>query len=833
MKRFGIYMGLLALVSGGYSGYAMDQTVVLEDNFDTAEPNPSKWDVVITNSVSCSVDIDSNQLRASVYGDNVSTHVAYLASKSIPLPNDWTAVIVTGKWKVTAADTGEFNLRFFEAGDESKYVLAAYGTWTTYPWNHFRRIDSNGTADYIARAIPSSYKTFELRVTPTGWSFTEDGQTLADITTSHMADMSAFQIQFGSADYSGLPAEIVYIDDIQVVLQTPSQPGDTCENPLVVDSLPYTDTQNSGDFHHDMDFLCGQEASVSPDVVYQFTPEADMGINIHLAGAGFDPKVAVYKNGCEESDLIACNLDDQTLMDFTTDAHLYDVPLQGYQTYYIIADGEGGSAGDYQISITQGDLLPGCPAGNSICQLPVSPYGGWSALASDEDLSHTAMENFETDGRYLYQIVFWGITFDEYYFYCQEPEYSWQDYFQVRIYADSGGVPGASIYSDYFPSERIDTGVQYSRYGNLQQFRIALPFLEIPAPTGWISIRGIESYCRFAWMASGEGDGLCYSNSQESFSHDLAVAVFITNTPIIAHPRPTDQERNIIAPIEASWFYNGPTPVTYDVYACWEGEILADFDKVASGLTEPNCQFSSIYGYPLWPETVYKWFVVAHGPDGDLMGPVWSFTTSRSLPGDIDYDQDTDLADLALFAAQWLETGCSTANSFCSEADINGDSFVDLTDYSIFAKHWLGDLTPPPAHNLCENAIPLPLGIIYSGNNTYAEGTDITLCGSHDNLDVWHSFTASQDGEYTFILWNTDFYTATLSLFESCGSSPLQCSTILTLGDFTNQYISYPRLQMPLATGQTVLLRVGADGNSYPPYGSYRIGVWRVGDKAD
>ena len=54
-------------------------------------------------------------------------------------------------------------------------------------------------------------------------------------------------------------------------------------------------------------------------------------------------------------------------------------------------------------------------------------------------------------------------------------------------------------------------------------------------------------------------------------------------------------------------------------------------------------------------------------------------------PGDMDNDGDVDTADLGLFAASWLDTGCGTENDWRKEADITGDGKVDLADLAEFA----------------------------------------------------------------------------------------------------------------------------------------------------
>ena len=56
--------------------------------------------------------------------------------------------------------------------------------------------------------------------------------------------------------------------------------------------------------------------------------------------------------------------------------------------------------------------------------------------------------------------------------------------------------------------------------------------------------------------------------------------------------------------------------------------------------------------------------------------------------GDLDEDDNVDLADFALFATRWLETGCGA----CGGADLTGDGEVGLADLGEFVANWLAGL---------------------------------------------------------------------------------------------------------------------------------------------
>ncbi len=56
-----------------------------------------------------------------------------------------------------------------------------------------------------------------------------------------------------------------------------------------------------------------------------------------------------------------------------------------------------------------------------------------------------------------------------------------------------------------------------------------------------------------------------------------------------------------------------------------------------------------------------------------------------SIPADLDSDDDVDLVDFCLFAAQWRQADCGT----CGGADLTGDGQVQLGDLAQFITYWL------------------------------------------------------------------------------------------------------------------------------------------------
>jgi len=57
------------------------------------------------------------------------------------------------------------------------------------------------------------------------------------------------------------------------------------------------------------------------------------------------------------------------------------------------------------------------------------------------------------------------------------------------------------------------------------------------------------------------------------------------------------------------------------------------------------------------------------------------------LEGDLSGDCCVDFVDFAIFALQWLQTGCDQTD-WCSGADLDSSSDVDCGDFAVFAQHW-------------------------------------------------------------------------------------------------------------------------------------------------
>jgi hypothetical protein len=137
----------------------------------------------------------------------------------------------------------------------------------------------------------------------------------------------------------------------QQVLQRMRQGGDTLAEAVVIPALPYADTGTTVGYADDYDALCPFSGTGAPDVVYRYQPSAYTAVTVDLCGSGFDTKVSVLNSA---GDVIACN-----------DDHYWDPPcgvyvsrldnvmIAGGEVTYIVVDGYGDAAGDYQLAVTE------------------------------------------------------------------------------------------------------------------------------------------------------------------------------------------------------------------------------------------------------------------------------------------------------------------------------------------------------------------------------------------------------------------------------------------------------------------------------------------------
>jgi hypothetical protein len=171
----------------------------------------------------------------------------------------------------------------------------------------------------------------------------------------------------------------------------PPPPGNTIADAIVIPAWPYSTSGNTSvGYTNNYDDVCPYSGSTAPDVVYAFTPATDMCIDIDLCGSAYDTKLYVYENAHTPGAPFACNDDYYGSGDPCGSwvSALFGLELTGGNTYYIVVDGYGTSAGAYELSVTECPVpyVIECPPGsvaeiepcgenlNGGCNMPIPAF---------------------------------------------------------------------------------------------------------------------------------------------------------------------------------------------------------------------------------------------------------------------------------------------------------------------------------------------------------------------------------------------------------------------------------------------------------------------------
>ena len=144
-------------------------------------------------------------------------------------------------------------------------------------------------------------------------------------------------------------------------LGTPSstrQGGDDIENATVITELEQLTGTTAG-YLDDYDEVCPYVGGGATDVVYSFTPAADVAVNMTTCYSSYDTKLYVYENAAgvlanTVSGGVACSDDNYPpgVDDCTTwTSYIEGVWMTAGNTYYLVVDGYGSSAGDYVVDV--------------------------------------------------------------------------------------------------------------------------------------------------------------------------------------------------------------------------------------------------------------------------------------------------------------------------------------------------------------------------------------------------------------------------------------------------------------------------------------------------
>ena len=290
------------------------------------------------------------------------------------------------------------------------------------------------------------------------------------------------------------------------------QGGEDCGTAFEITGIPFTDTGTTVGHANDYDAVCPDEGSTAPDVVYSYTPEADVLIGIELCDSLYDTKVYVFEGDCTGHDIV-CN--DDACGDDGYKSQILGVEMDAGVTYYIVVDGSGEEAGEYTITVDE-STATSCPANTFWGQEPTWPTGG-VAGTSEDSLGYRRYEDFSGVTQEIIDIHFWGLSM----FYSG----GWEGCagedpmpLEVTFYPDVDGMPGPAAHEYTLTIPLVDTG------GSHAGFPIYSLDADLDTPMtlsdGWCSIQGLTSPdpdCWFLWMShgiSGEGYSLFESGGE-------------------------------------------------------------------------------------------------------------------------------------------------------------------------------------------------------------------------------------------------------------------------------------------------------------------------------
>ena len=171
------------------------------------------------------------------------------------------------------------------------------------------------------------------------------------------------------------------VPDQNIILQG----GDDCASATAIGALPFSADGTTAGYADNYDEVCPYDGSTSPDVVYSYSPAADINVDISLCTGltDYDTKVYVYANDCISGSAIFCSDDACTapLYGLPYNSLLECVPLTAGNTYYIVVDGYGGDFGPYTLLVEECEPATGACCVDAECvatntELECSAMGG-------------------------------------------------------------------------------------------------------------------------------------------------------------------------------------------------------------------------------------------------------------------------------------------------------------------------------------------------------------------------------------------------------------------------------------------------------------------------
>jgi hypothetical protein len=290
------------------------------------------------------------------------------------------------------------------------------------------------------------------------------------------------------------------------------QGGDNCATATVfTDPLPYDVLGTTSGYVNDYDpgiiLGCPYSGSTSPDVVYQYSPDADRTVDIDLCWDEtiYDTKLYVYEDNCGDLGSIVACVDD-ACPGFVSQIIGLDI-FTGH-TYFIVIDGYGGDSGDYRIVVSEYVPPPSfCPPGSLVDQTPHMPEDGWSIATSDHGMveDYLVAENFSGVTAPIRDVHWAGLNlhFDAGWYACTNED---PMTFEITFW-EPGPTPTTIACQYQYAVIRTATGLLYAGFERYDYMAILDPPCLLTE--GWVSIQGISvgtPDCWFLWHSSPIGN---------------------------------------------------------------------------------------------------------------------------------------------------------------------------------------------------------------------------------------------------------------------------------------------------------------------------------------
>lgn len=141
-------------------------------------------------------------------------------------------------------------------------------------------------------------------------------------------------------------------------------------------------------------------------------------------------------------------------------------------------------------------------------------------------------------------------------------------------------------------------------------------------------------------------------------------------------------------------------------------DLTMQADPIEAGVTTPPMGTRSayltipigIYAHPAKGYAFRKW-AASPSENAIFEDPCAIFTTvtltdnatvtanfiTSGLPADIDNNGSANFCDFALLALPWLQNDCNSSNNWCDDTDLDQSDSTDLNDLAIFAASWLDE----------------------------------------------------------------------------------------------------------------------------------------------